>query len=368
LPFLIITLCTIAVYTFLNWLFVIRLGSIKIEDSTVNIIIPLVIAWIPLVIWMRPRIKLLDLNTSGRRDPVLGILLLNWAMITVPLIIAQLFMVTATGKLTSLNNIREIDDLPATKYYKVKHFCINKSLAHVVPVFKVSGKGNIDFDMSLYVAIPVFDHLFPDTNLIVAMRNELNPKGLVILNGKLSTMQQLKRLPADSIRLMRYLNPTLVMPKYGDTGKYGALAAVTRGYNLKADLPPNKIFPVIWLAVKYSKTISNHVSVAEKQLKFKAFAIQSETDFRRTKFEKFIYLDRLPFNKDLFIYIKAVKAKGDAPDTDQVLLLPVFQSFEEHNGNKLSWLFLSLGMGTGIFLIILNFNRLKPGIEEGTGE
>jgi hypothetical protein len=362
LPFLIITLCTIVIYTFFNWLLVVRLDTVKMDDDTINFVIPLVIPWVPLAIWMRPRIKLLDLNIHGRRDPVLGILILCWAAIAVPVAIAQPYMITATGKLTRLNNIREINNLPPTKYYTAKEFYINKHLAHVRPVFKVSGKNNDEFNMNLYVAVPVFDHLFPDTNLITAMRNALNPKGLVILNGKLSTMKLLKRLPADSIKAMRYLNPTLVMPKYGDRGKFGALAVVTQGYNLKTSIPQQKIFPVIWLAVKYSKTVSNDLSTDEKQQEFRALVVESDTNFRHTKFEKFNYLDRLPFNKDLFNYINAVKKRGDAPDTAPVLLLPVFQSFDARNGNKLFWMLLSLGLGSGIFLIILNFNPLKPDI------
>jgi hypothetical protein len=342
-------------------LIIIKLQKFKIDDELVSLLIPMCLSWIPLLIWQRPRIKLLNLKTDGRKDPVAGILFLNWATLGIPLIISQMYMVTATGKLTRLNFMSDIDRFPATKYYRVKHYYTNKRMVHGKTVFRVTGKYNNDFDMYIYAAVPVFDHLFPDTNLIAAMRNKLNVKALIILNGKLSNMQLLRKLPADSIRMMRYVNPTSIMRMYGDTGKYGALAVVTRGYKMNNNVPPPKISPIAWLAIKYYKTISNHLSIAEKQDRYKIFATQSDTDFRRKHLDKFVYLDRIPDNsKDAINYSAAIKLKGDVVnDKEPTVLLPVYDPFEARNGNKLLWIFVCYAIGASIFLLILNFVALK---------
>lgn len=361
LPFLIISVSTIVIYTFFDWLIIVKLNLIKVDDAVVNLIIPMVIPWPPLLFLLRPRVKLLKLNNKGNRDPATGILMVCWIAIAIPLVISQEYMVTATGKLTRLDYMSQIDYNKPTKYYTVKRFYVAKGLVHLRPVFRVSGKSNSDFNIAIYAPIPVFDHLFPDTNMITVMRNNLNAKGLVIINGKLSNMQVLKRLPADSIRRMRYLNPSLVMPQYGDAGKFGALLVLTRGFKIKSESPPPKIAPAAWLAVKYTKTISNRLTVQEKDQIYRAFATQSETDFRNMRFDRFIYLDRIPYNNDSQNYLDAIKLKGDVVDGFPVVLKPVYDVYSNRNGNKLAWIFGSFEAGAVIFLIILSLIKLRDG-------
>ncbi|MDB5144643.1 MAG: hypothetical protein JWQ66_3356 [Mucilaginibacter sp.] len=364
IPFLVITAGTICTYTFLNWLLIIKLKAFQVDEEVVNFFIPAGLIFIPLIIWLRPRLKLLKLVAKGRSDPLLGLIILAGIITGVPMLITQAYIVTATGKLTRLDNIRQINNTPETKYYTVKQFYINKTLAHVKNVFVVTGKKHTDFDMYIYACVPVFDHLFPDTNVIAAMRNHVNAKALIILNGQLSTMQQLKKLPADSISMMRYLNPSFVMPKYGDTGKYGAIAVATKGYKIKATLPPLKMSPVAWLAIKYSKTVSNSLSADEKQKRFNEFAMASNIDFVHKHLEKFVYLSRLPYNKDLRNYIASVKSRDDIVENDEpVILSPAYDSFANRNGKKLVWIFASFTIGSVIFLLILQFIRLRDKYE-----
>ena len=363
LPYLIITVCTIAIYTFLNWLLIVKLNTFQLDDDVANIIIPIALPWIPLLIWLRPRIKLLQLNTSGRRNPIGGILYLTWIAIAAPLVIAQSYMATATGKLTPLTYASDINNVPPTKYYTVQNFYVNKRMVHVKTTFSVSGKYNGNFNMNIYAAVPVFDHLFPDTNRIAILRNSVNAKALVIINGKLSNMTQLKKLPADSIKRMRIVNPSIVMPMYGDTGKYGALAVETRGFKVKNEQPFTKIAPALWLAVKYSKTISNHLSLKEKDTRYHKFALQSSAAFLGQRFDNFTYLNRIPYSNDLKNYNSAVTLRGDVVDGAKTILLPVFKPFEDRNGYQLVWLLGSFIIGSGIFLLILHFNQLKENAE-----
>jgi hypothetical protein len=361
LPFLIITACTISIYTFLDWLFMVKLNLFKADEVVINLIIPMGLPWLPLLIWLRPRLKLLKLNVSGRRNPIGGFIYLCGITMIFPIVISQSYMLTATGKLTKLDYMSQIDYKPPTKYYSVKHAYIAKNMVHFRTIFSVSGKGNNNFDMTIYAPMPIFDHLFPDTNMITVMRNNLNAKGLVIINGKLNTMQQLKKLPADSIHAMRYLNPSLVMPKYGDTGKFGALLILTRGYKVKSELPQPKIAPAAWLAVKYAKTISNGFTRTEKDRRYREFAADCESDFRHKQFDDFVYLDRIPYNKDLQHYLDAISIKGDVADGFPILLSPVHDSYANKNGNKLAWIFGSFGVGAVIFLIILSLIKLRGG-------
>lgn len=360
LPFVFIAFCTLFMYTFLHWLLIIKLNAFDISEKYINFFIPAGLVFIPLIIWLRPRIKLLKLNFTGRGDLVALLIILTGLTVAVPTIIAQQYIETATGKLTPLDSISELNVLPATKYYTAKKIYSNKNMAHIKVVFSVSGKNNSDFNMTAYTAVPVFDHIFPDTTVIVAMRKGVNPKTLVIINSKLSSMLQLKKLPADSIRLMRYVNPSLVMPQYGEAGKYGALAVVTRGYKLKEEPKPMKIFPAAWLAVKYVKTISNSLPLAEKQLNFKVFAAKCDIDFKHEPLNKFVYLSKVSYNADdLKYYTAAIKSRDDAIDGKQIILLPIYEPFAKRNGNKMVWILGSFVTGSSVFLLILLCYQLR---------
>ena len=102
-PYLIIAVSTIVLYTFLNWLIIIKLNLFRIDDFIVSFLIPFILPWIPNLIWLMPRIKLLRMKQGYRRNPVSGVLFVNWLAIGIPLILAQQYIVTATGKLTELD-------------------------------------------------------------------------------------------------------------------------------------------------------------------------------------------------------------------------------------------------------------------------
>lgn len=154
-PFLIIAICVVGGYTFLNWLLFIKLHAFNPNEDIVNIWIPFALPWIPILIWLRPRIKLLNLKRKKADLPGLYIFIAGFAIIA-PIIIAQSYLQKATGKLTKLDNITQIDKQEATKYYALKTFYIDKLHIGVQNKFDVSGKHNEHFNMNLFVVLPIF--------------------------------------------------------------------------------------------------------------------------------------------------------------------------------------------------------------------
>jgi hypothetical protein len=359
-PFVIIAICHICFLAFMYWLLVIKLNVYNVEDNFLYIFPMIISPWVPLFIWLRKRLKLLKLNTSGKRDPVTGIMMLNWVTIILPAFIAMLYMSTAIGKVTHLNYIGQIKDYPSTKYYFVDHYYIAKNFVHATRNYSISGKGNTDYNMHYYVCIPVFDNVFPDTTRVTAIRKGVDPKTLVFINKVPSTMEKLKKLPADSIRYMRYYNSTFTfLSKYGDAGKYGALIVYTRSYKFKQPPPVSKISPAAWLAVEYDRTISNRLAEIEKTAAFKNFGSEVNVQFKATDFNHFKYLSRLPNTRKSGNYTYAVTWRGDVTDDNPVILLPHYQRFEDRNGSKLAWIFGSFAIGCCLFLIILFCIPLK---------
>ncbi|MFH6999157.1 rhomboid family intramembrane serine protease [Flavobacterium sp. FlaQc-57] len=78
-------------------------------------------------------------------------------IIAFPTIIAQEYLVTATGKLTPIKTISELQNHEKTKYYTIQKFYIDKKNIGVLNTSEISGKNNAHFNMLIYIAIPILE-------------------------------------------------------------------------------------------------------------------------------------------------------------------------------------------------------------------
>ena len=154
IPFLAIAILFLLGYTFLNWLFLIKFPVFTLNEEVTNLWGPIVLCWIPVLLWLRPRIKLLNLKRKKGDLPGLYFFIAAFA-IAIPTIVAQSWLETASGKLTRLADIDHITKSEATKYYTVDKFYIDRLHQGVKTKFSVSGKNNEHFDMNLYIVLPM---------------------------------------------------------------------------------------------------------------------------------------------------------------------------------------------------------------------
>ncbi len=144
-------------YTFLNWLLFIELELLQLKEIITNFGIPIVLTGLAAWFILRPRFKILNLERkNGNLRDFYSLIL--WIALTIPLIIAQEYVVTATGKLSELNSINEINKTAKSKFYTLKNFYIDKNAIGVHSAFDVSGKHNESFNMHIYTALPIFEN------------------------------------------------------------------------------------------------------------------------------------------------------------------------------------------------------------------
>lgn len=177
LPFLILSISVILGYTLLNGLFIIQFEIISLNDEVVDIWMPMVVTGIAILLVLYPRIKLLSLKTR-KSDLPFFYSFLAMVAIALPTIIAQKYLAAATGKLTALNNIEQISQKPATKYYTIKKAYIGKESAKTHFRFETTGKNNENFVFYIDVVSPVFSSqrtITPKVNTRFAI-DTLNPK------------------------------------------------------------------------------------------------------------------------------------------------------------------------------------------------
>lgn len=157
IPYLLISIGFCVIYTFLNWLLLVKLQLFSVKEVIVEFGIPIVFPAIPILFYLRPKLKILNLKKSNGQSLTDFYMLILWIIIALPTLIAQDYLKNSTGKLTQIENITQISKQEETKYYKVKNCFFDKSSVGVQTTFEVSGKHNNDFNMNLFVVLPIFD-------------------------------------------------------------------------------------------------------------------------------------------------------------------------------------------------------------------
>lgn len=354
IPFLIVALSFIFIYTFLNWLFVIRLETPLSEDM-VDFWLPFSLPWIPILIWLRPRIKLLILKDKKGNLPFLYQFIAAGAIIA-PTIIAQEYLTTAAGKLTVSQNIDKIT-APLTKYYELKQYFIDKQHIAVYQRTAVSGRSNEDLSFYIDVACPILtESLKPDSAIHFKTGNGKKP--LIVIDGK----------PASSDTALAHINPADVAnvyiikgrqatALYGSAARQGAILITTKNIiSTNTNFLQGHI-PKAWLCLEFSKNLSNHLSDEKKEAEFKEFDSISNAEFKEKKLNEFVYLDRIAVNDRRKGYINAIKSKINNV-SKPLIFEAVNQPFEDRNGNKFVWIFRSFGIGAAIWLLIIIIPKL----------
>jgi membrane associated rhomboid family serine protease len=318
-PFLLLSIGLTASYTFLNWLLTMRFHLIVLKTETTNLWIPFALPWLPAFLWYRKRIKLLRFNKRAK-DPATGLAMLVAFAIIAPLIIAQEFMATNSGTLTTLSNPSEITLSKDVRYYKIQNYAIDRSYTRSHFTREVTGKYNDHLDFTLYVVCPLYDkgHI-PVSNIPKTRTYPIPPPGkpLYLVDDSASDESAVRQIPKDSV----------------------ASAS-----------------PVAWVCKKYTNQISNHLSAEAKQQEKENFMNDSRTAYQSEPVTGYAYFDEIPYSNDYIGYKKAAENSDRYQDNGHLhLLVPQSEPFENRNGNKLPWIFGSFAIGAAIYFLVLLF-------------
>ena len=153
LPFILIGLGTSMAYAAFRYVFDIKFGLFHWEEQYLNYWIPLFLPWVPILIWIRPRIRILKHRDWGRSDNYLAIQFLMSLAIGIPTKISQEYLIRAPYDQIELNHIQEIHEHPNEKYFHLDefHFSRDQAVSHITS--KITGKGT-NLNLHQYHAIP----------------------------------------------------------------------------------------------------------------------------------------------------------------------------------------------------------------------
>ncbi len=280
LPFLIIFVGFVSLYTFLHWFLIIDKELIALKEDTLKFWLPFALPFIPIYIWLRPRVNLLIFKKD---DYYYLYQFLALGSICVTTMITQEYLIVATGKLTELDNISEINKKEITKYYTLKNFHLDKKSAVPYGTYEVSGKHREQLNFHVYCIVPIF----PDT-----------------LNSP----------------------------------QFTCLA---------------------WLGAKKTKTVSNKLDESQKKVIYDEFYKNTWDSFNKEDLSQFTYLENLGNANDIDDFEAAIERSPAYKETDIIVLKAINQPFEARYGDKFKWIFLSFGIGSFIWLILLFFPAIN---------
>lgn len=158
IPYILILLGLVVGYTFLHWFLMIELQLFHLKELVICAWVPIFLTGVVGFLIFRLRIKVLNLSDKWKNF-YSGFV---WLSLLLPLSIAQFYIETATGKLTELDSIGDINKTKATKYYTVKSYYFDKYNYNVTAEFDVSGKHNENLNIHIYYVVPVIKK-FDDT-------------------------------------------------------------------------------------------------------------------------------------------------------------------------------------------------------------
>jgi rhomboid protease GluP len=154
LPLVLLSISFLVVYTFLHWLLVVKNG-LEVPEEGIILLLPLILAFVFSVIFIDPRLDVLKFQGKFKSLPLVFLATLA---VGAPAMIAQEYMLTATGKLSHLADISQVDLNKKTKYYRFDTIVFDNSHAiyHLKTHVSSSSKGrNPRLNYDLYYAVPI---------------------------------------------------------------------------------------------------------------------------------------------------------------------------------------------------------------------
>lgn len=153
LPFLLVSIGTFVFYNLVRWTFDVHLGILPLKEDLLNFWIPLAFPWLPLLIWLRRRIRILDVN--GQSDN--GYFAYQFAMvlaIAFPIIVSQNYVEKAPYNLIKINNVEEVNQYENEKFFKFSAFNLKKIYSTFSVTARTSGRYKDKLHFHLFISTP----------------------------------------------------------------------------------------------------------------------------------------------------------------------------------------------------------------------
>lgn len=148
--FLAVTLGTTFLYLLFRWLCTIQNHWFVINENILDYWLPSILPFIPVTIWLRPKLRILKLKDQ---DNLFLYQVIAWGTATAMMMTANHYLKTATGKLTIVKNIETLSP-PYSRYISVKNIVLSQQHSSFHVDVRLSGEDDPTLNFNAYVVLP----------------------------------------------------------------------------------------------------------------------------------------------------------------------------------------------------------------------
>jgi rhomboid protease GluP len=154
LPFILVSVGTFIIYNLFRWTFDIKLNILPLKEDLLDYWIPVIISMIVVLIWLRKRVRILNISGEKNNGYSLYVFLMGFA-IAIPLFLSQDYLKTNAYELIELNSSQELLDYKNEKYFTMDSYNVDleQSYGHITA--RSTDKNNRELTLFLYVVSPM---------------------------------------------------------------------------------------------------------------------------------------------------------------------------------------------------------------------
>jgi len=171
LPFIALTIGTFLSYNILRWLLDFELGWIILPKWAWNFWAPFFFPWIPIFIWYRKRLNLLDYKGYKQRQMIP---FLCAFLIALPLIVSQFNLHKTAFEIIKVQVPATIKNYPEERYFQINRFELEKNVACEDTLLSINIRrmrgssnakiylnfaGRFEGEQTIYFGVRYLDHL-----------------------------------------------------------------------------------------------------------------------------------------------------------------------------------------------------------------
>jgi rhomboid protease GluP len=152
--FTVIAFGSVIVLAFIRWILFLQFSIIDINEEVWGVFIPLIFPILPTTLWLRWRFRILTFKRDASRGET-AFQILASLTITFMLGVSQSYITTATGELTELPTIKDIEKVEKTRYYTLASFDVAPAYGGSYTTIRETGKNNQYLNFDIYFVIPI---------------------------------------------------------------------------------------------------------------------------------------------------------------------------------------------------------------------
>jgi rhomboid protease GluP len=300
----------VAIYSFLHWLLFIQLRIYEIREIIVVWILPLTLPLVPIWIWLRKRIRLLNLET--KKDNLffnyIFVLHLFVGSVTVA---TQYFLISFSGELRELKSPSAITEYRRAKYYTISQYYADKSQARRRGFSHTSGKRSQTLHYEYIIAVPLFNKNVDTAGL---QERVIKDEEIASHTEKTGTEEVVK------------------------------ISTISDTFESRA--------PAIWVCLFYKTSLSNSSSLAEKDESWDDFIQECKADLAGKDFFRYTYFEYPGNNSERDKYVKTVAGSNNG--AQPYVLMPNTEFYSSRYAEELAVVFGVLIIGGTIILVMVS--------------